>query len=138
MQSNSLQSIEENIRKRRSLESYKEKASETIDTILELTDDWPTEGLETFLKELERLIRVVRECEGIAERPEKGAMTDEESREVEKKRTVPFGMYEGVVLKDVRLDYLVWLDSVGYEFSKMLHAYLGSPRIQKEIEESNL
>ena len=59
-------------------------------------------------------------------------MTREELREWEIKK-MPFGKHEGTQVKNVPLDYLIWLDEQP-DFRRELKRYLKSDRIQREID----
>ena len=60
-------------------------------------------------------------------------MTRQESQKFDKE-TMPFGKHKGQRIADVPLDYLLWLDDQP-DFRRSLWRYLGSERIQAEIDE---
>lgn len=67
-------------------------------------------------------------------KPAKDApMSYEEAREWERRTKIEFGQHSGSLVKDVPLDYLLWLD--GDKFRGELKRYLASPLIQGQQQE---
>ncbi len=60
-------------------------------------------------------------------------MTDQEALVFERE-IMEFGKYSGMQIKDIPLDYLIWLADAGRKSWRNTHAYLSSPRISREIE----
>jgi hypothetical protein len=59
-------------------------------------------------------------------------MTDAEAQAFEQE-PMEFGKYNGVKVKDVPLDYLIWVADAGRKTWQQIHAYLHSPRVAGEI-----
>lgn len=59
-------------------------------------------------------------------------MTEEENLEFDKK-TMPFGKFKGMVMKEIDLGYLEWFAEQPDEFKVEVQRYLASERIQREM-----
>lgn len=61
-------------------------------------------------------------------------MGEQEASEWEEKTEMAFGKHKGEKVRDVPIDYLLWLDETN-EFGRQLTRYLGSPLAQREQPE---
>lgn len=76
---------------------------------------------------LSEMLRLENE---VAAAEPRGGMSDDEARKWERHTFMTFGAHKGKAIKDVPLEYLLWLDED--DFRRDLHDYLASGIAQRE------
>jgi uncharacterized protein (DUF3820 family) len=93
---------------------------------------WPEEFAQAMFAEIHKAMTA--KLPQVEAKPDRDApMTYEEAREWER-RTLEFGKHQGEFVKDVPLEYLLWID--GDKFRGELKRYLASPLVQGQQVES--
>lgn len=89
------------------------------------------EATEDKMAFLERVQELVAPSQKPAQPPD--AMTDEQAKRWEQ-GVVPYGKYGTYPIREVPLEYLVWLSESDDAFKKDLRKYLKAPCIQRELD----
>lgn len=117
----------------------REKAQLAIEFLMELAKELTYESQQERLFEIVcDWIRAHSHCKPPVSAPKTIPMSDQESKEFEKQK-LTFGKFDGIRIREVPLDYLVWFaDSSDQEIKDKIRSYLKSPRIQIELCQEGL
>lgn len=106
-------------------------ADEIMELVIEESRRHSPEARHFLMCLLDQLGQLLNEESPVVEQPQNnGAMSDDDARHWERHYRIDFGKYSGQLIKDVPLDYLLWIDDDA--FRRQLRRYLASDHAQQE------